>query len=186
MDSGTKPAPVNGSSPNTNSPNTNKRKLVVTVPYDLLDVQRKLEAMFATKIEWDDPHLVGMATIDLILQQTLPHLFQQCGAWIEENALEAIREYRQGLDQAANDKKLEVRRDLIELATLIQDKLKVETDRINKPLLSRIEELKGIAETIGANYSQYRWHDRIAGFVCAVLLFLAAFAAGMVFEMTRR
>jgi hypothetical protein len=181
MDNGTKPVPVNGS-----SPNTNKRRLAAAIPYDLLDVQRKLEAIFAAKLDWDDPSFVAMAGIDLIFQETLPHLFQQCGAWIEENALEAIREYRQGLDQAANDKKLEVRRDLIELATLIQDKLKVETDRINKPLLSRIEELKGIAETIGANYSQYRWHDRIVGFVCAVLLFLVAFASGMVFEFARK
>jgi hypothetical protein len=178
MDSGTKPAsvPVNGS-----SPNTNKRKLVA-VPYDLLDVQKKLEAIFATRIDWDDPSFVAMAGMDLIFQTTL----QQCRAWMEESALEAIREYRQGLDKAANDKKLEVRRDLIELATLIQDKLKVETDRTNKPLLFRIEELKGIAETIGANYSQYRWHDRIMGFVCGVLLFLVAFGSGMLFEMTRK
>ena len=175
MDSGAKSVPVNGS-----SPNTNKRHLVV--PYDLLDVQRKLEAIFAAKIDWDDPILVPMASVDLIFQETL----LQCGAWIEESALEAVREYRQGLDKAANDKKLEVRRDLIELATLIQDKLKVETDRTNKPLLFRIEELKGIAETIGANYSQYRWHDRIMGFVCGVLLFLVAFGSGMLFEMTRK
>jgi hypothetical protein len=49
-----------------------------------------------------------------------------------------------------------VRQDLINLATIIHEKLKVEADAINKPLLARIEELKQIATTIGANYAQFR------------------------------
>jgi uncharacterized iron-regulated membrane protein len=129
----------------------------------------------------DDPSFMMMTGIDMLFRQTLDHSMQ----WIEERTRVASSEYRQGLDAAANEKKREVRQELINLAAIIHEKLRVEGDAINKPLLARIEDLKQIASTIGANYAQFRWH-RIVGFLCGALLFLAAFASGMVFEIVKR
>ena len=152
------------------------------IPYNLHEVRKKLEAAFGSKVGTDDPSFMMMTGIDMLFRQTLDHSMQ----WIEERTRVASSEYRQGLDGAANEKKREVRQELINLATIIHEKLCVEADAINKPLLARIEELKQIASTIGANYAQFRWHDRIVGFLCGALLFLAAFASGMVFEILKR
>ncbi|MBV9675290.1 MAG: hypothetical protein JO185_03075 [Acidobacteriaceae bacterium] len=150
-------------------------------PYYLPEVREKLERVFGWKVGPDDPSLMMMTGIEILFRQTLDHSLQ----WVEERTRTASAEYRQGLDATANEKKREVRQDLINLATIIHEKLKIEADVINKPLLARIEDLKQIASTIGANYAQFRWHDRIVGFLCGALLFLAAFASGMVFEMVR-
>ena len=152
------------------------------IPYNLHEVRKKLEAAFGSKVGMDDPSFMMMTGMDMLFRQTLDHSMQ----WIEERTRVASSEYRQGLDAAANEKKREVRQELINLATIIHEKLRVEADAINKPLLARIEELKEIASTIGANYAQFRWHDRIVGFLCGALLFLAAFASGMVFEIVKR
>lgn len=151
-------------------------------PYNLHEVRKKLEMVFGSKVGADDPSFMMMTGIDMLFRQTLDHSLQ----WIEERTHVAAAEYRQGLDAAANEKKREVRQELINLATIIHEKLRVEADAINKPLLARIEDLKQIAATIGANYAQFRWHDRIVGFLCGALLFLAAFASGMVFELVKR
>jgi hypothetical protein len=151
-------------------------------PYNLHEVRRKLETVFGSKVGPDDPSFMMMTGIDMLFRQTLDHSLQ-C---VEERTRIASTEYRQGLDAAANEKKREIRQELINLATIIHEKLKIEADAINKPLLVRIEDLKQIASTIGANYAQFRWHDRIVGFLCGALLFLAAFASGMVFELVRR
>ena len=150
--------------------------------YDLAEVKRKLEALYGSKIDLDDPSFIVMAGVDMMFRRTLDHSLQ----WIEERTRIAVTEYKQGLDTASNEKKRDIRQELINLAALIHEKLKIEADAINKPLLARIEELKQTATTIGANYQQYRWHDRIVGFLCAALLFLAAFASGMVFELFKR
>lgn len=151
-------------------------------PYNLHEVRKKLEATFGSKVGMDDPSFMMMTGIDMLFRQTLDYFIQS----IEERTRVAATEYRQGLDSAANEKKREVRQELINLATIIHEKLKIEADAINKPLLARIEDLKLIASTIGANYAQFRWHDRIVGFLCGALLFLAAFASGMVFEIVRK
>lgn len=166
--------PPEAASPSSPGPNS--------TPYNLHEVRKKLEAAFGWKVGTDDPSFMIMTGIDMLFRQTLDHSMQ----WIEERTRVASSEYRQGLDAAANEKKREVRQELINLATIIHEKLRVEADAINKPLLARIEELKQIASTIGANYAQFRWHDRIVGFLCGALLFLAAFASGMVFEIVKR
>ena len=151
-------------------------------PYNLGEIREKLETIFGSKLGRDDPSFMMMAGIDMLFRQTLDRSLQ----WVEERTRTATAEYKEGLDTAANEKKREMRQELINLATIIHEKLNVEADAINKPLLARIEDLKQIASTIGANYAQFRWHDRIVGFLCGALLFLAAFASGMVFEIVKR
>jgi hypothetical protein len=151
-------------------------------PYNLPEIRKKLETVFGSKLGPDDPSFMMMTGIDMLFRQTLDHSLQ----WVEERTRIAMTEYKQGLDAAANDKKRDIRQELINLATIIHEKLRIEADAINKPLLARIEELKQIASTIGANYAQFRWHDRIVGFLCGALLFLAAFASGMIFEIVKR
>jgi hypothetical protein len=149
--------------------------------YDLAEVKKKLDALYGSKLDLEDPSFVVMAGVHMIFQKNLEYSLK----WMEECTRTAMAEYKQGLDTAANDKKRDTRQELINLASVIHDKLKLEADGINRPLMARIEELKQIATTIGADYSQYRWHDRIVGLLCAALLFLAAFASGMVFELKR-
>jgi hypothetical protein len=147
--------------------------------YSLPEIRKKLETLCGAKLPDDDPSLFIVVAVDMMVRD-------YSSRWMEECSRAAMEEYKQGLDAAANDKKRDLRQELISLAAVIHDKLKVETDAIHRPLITRIEELKQIATTIGANYYQYRWHDRIVGLLCASLLFLAAFASGMVFELFKR
>jgi hypothetical protein len=172
----------NGMAVGPETRNPDSHPAAASTPYNLPEIKKKLEVLFGSKLGLDDPSFIAMTGVDMLFRQTLDHSLR----WVEDRTRIAMAEYRQGLDTAANDKKREVRQELINLAGIIHDKLKVEADAINKPLLARIEELKQIATTIGANYTQYRWHDRIGGFLCGALLFLAAFASGMVFELFKR
>lgn len=150
--------------------------------YDLSEVKKKLEALYGSKLDLDDPSFVVMAGVHIIFGQHLQYSLR----WLEECTGTAMAEYKQGLDATANDKKRAMRQELIDLGCVIHDKLKVDTDATNKSLLARIEDLKQVAASIGGNYSQYRWHDRVIGLLCASLLFLAAFASGMVLELFKR
>lgn len=149
--------------------------------FDVDAIVARIEKQYRTRIPDDDVIRIMMAGTYEAIRQGSQKSIQMC---IAESAT-AMEEFHRGLNYAANEKKLEVRQELIQHAKAIKERLRIEANELHGPLVQRIGDLERVAAKIAGNYSNHRWKDRIVGIVIGLVMVLLGFGGGLIFALKK-